>query len=198
MKYRKILFPFLGFLFFFLAKSVNAQDARFGLIAGPNFSTLNSNFFEGQYRVGFHAGVFGQIKFSDKWAFRPEIFYSQQGMTMRDEPGSYTKFKNYNNYINLPIQLEYFFNDRISVQFGPGLGFLLRAREILEYPGNDGTEDVTDTYHRIDVGLYLGIEYSFNDHFGLGLRFYTGFMYVEVGSNRARNIFLQVPVTYKF
>ena len=195
---RKILISLFCTLLYLVPHSMHGQNARFGIVAGPNFSTLSSNFFEGHFRVGFHAGVFGQFKFSEKWALRPELFYSQQGMTIRDEPGSYTKFMNYNNYINLPVQLEYFFNDRFSLQFGPGLGFLLKAKEIIKYPGNDNTEDVTDTYNRVDVGFYLGFEYSFKKHFGLGLRFYSSFMYVEIGADRKRNLFFQLPLTYKF
>ena len=193
-----VLLTLLSISVYFLPKALKAQDAKFGIVAGPNFSTFHSNFFDGKFRGGFHAGILGVFKFSEKWAFRPEILYSQQGMTIRDDPGSYTKFMNYNNYISIPIQFEYFFKDWFSLQFGPGIGFLLKAQEITKYPGNDNIEDVTDTYYRVDIGLYLGVEYTFNDHFGLGFRFYSGLMYVEIGADRKRNIHFQIPVTYKF
>ncbi len=176
-----------------------AQEVKFGIVAGPNFSTFQSNLFDGNFRVGFHAGVMAEIELKNNFKLRPEIIYSQQGMVYKDnDPQSQTKFKNYNNYIDIPFHLEYQFGSRFSGYIGTGIGFLLKATEIINYKGNDETTYVTDTYNRVDIGFYLGAEYYIFPNFSLGLRFYSGFMYVETGANRKKNFHFQLPLTYTF
>ena len=186
--------------------NTNAQDAnstnpdiKFGVVAGPNFSTFQSDLFNGNFRVGFHLGLMAEIELKNKWKLRPEIIYSQQGMVYKDgDVQSQTKIKYFNNYIDIPFLFEYTFGSRLSGYFGPGIGFLLKASQIINYPGNDEKTDVTDTYNRVDVGLYLGAEYYILTKFSVGLRFYSGFMYVETGADRKKNFHFQIPLTYTF
>lgn len=200
MKFKKHSGLFFILFISFLQINSSAQDVKFGVVAGPNMSTFQSNFFDGNFRFGFHAGMMAEIEFTDKWRLRPEIIYSQQGMVYRDQdsPQSESKITYHNNYIDVPVLMEYVFSDRFSGYIGPGLGFLLKATVITKYPGNDKTENVTDTYNRIDIGFYLGAEYYIWKKFSLGLRFYSGFMYVETGADRKKNFHFQVPLTYTF
>ncbi len=190
------------FLFFLVAGfnlNTAAQEVKFGIVAGPNFSTFQSNLFDGNFRIGFHAGVMAEIELKNNFKLRPEIIYSQQGMVYKDsDPQSQTNFKNFNNYIDIPFLLEYQFGSRFSGYIGPGIGFLLKATEIINYPGNDQTTDVTDSYNRVDIGFYLGAEYYIVPKFSIGLRFYSGFMYVETGANRKKNFHFQIPLSYTF
>ncbi len=200
MKFKKhYLLPVLVFISVFQTNST-AQDVKFGIVAGPSMSTFQSNFFDGNFRFGFHAGMMVEIGFTENWNLRSEIIYSQQGMVYKDQDASQsqTKYKNHNNYIDVPVLLEYVFNDRFSGYIGPGLGFLLKATNIIKYPGIDETTDVTDTYNRIDVGFYLGAEYYIWEKFSLGLRFYSGLMYVETGADRKKNFHFQIPLSYTF
>jgi opacity protein-like surface antigen len=199
MKFKKLFtLSVIVFLSIFQLNS-KAQDVKFGIVAGPNMSTFQSNFFDGNFRFGFHAGLMTEIEFNSKWKLRPELIYSQQGMVYKDQDSqSQTKYKNHNDYIDVPVLLEYVFNDRFSGYIGPGLGFLLKATEIINYPGNDTKTDVTDTYNRVDIGFYLGAEYYIWEKFSLGLRFYSGMMYVETGANRKKNFHFQLPLSYTF
>ncbi|MCD6598006.1 MAG: PorT family protein [Bacteroidales bacterium] len=190
-----------GFLMNTTAQDVKqtSPNVKFGVVAGPNFSTFQSDLFNGNFRVGFHVGLMAEIELKNKWKLRPEFIYSQQGMVYKDgDVQSQTKVKYFNNYIDIPFLLEYTFSSRFSGYIGPGVGFLLKATQINVYAGNEESENVTDTYNRVDVGFYLGAEYYISPKFSLGLRFYSGFMYVEIGADRKKNFHFQIPLTYTF
>ncbi|RLD36155.1 MAG: hypothetical protein DRI73_01215, partial [Bacteroidetes bacterium] len=97
LKNKNILFLF--FLLIGFNMNTAAQEVKFGIVAGPNFSTFQSNLFDGNFRIGFHAGVMAEIELKNNFKLRPEIIYSQQGMVFKDsDPQSQTNFKNFNNY----------------------------------------------------------------------------------------------------
>src|SRR4029078_3190994 len=64
----------------FFASSLFAQDAKFGLKAGLNVSTL-SNTYGSEYgsKLGFNAGALAHIHLSPYWSLQPEVLYSGQG-----------------------------------------------------------------------------------------------------------------------
>lgn len=82
----KIFLPVLVGLFFF-SFSTYAQEYSFGIKGGPNYAMggeltgldsgagFNSDTFNPESKIGFHAGVFFQLKFG-KFFVRPEAMYN--------------------------------------------------------------------------------------------------------------------------
>jgi len=186
---------FIFLLIIFLHSVTFAQDLRFGIVAGPNFSTFNTDFFDAQFRVGIHGGIMAEISISDKWGLHTELQYSQQGMAWKD---GQTKYKNYNNYLSIPVTFGYNFKNWFALEFGPGIGILIKSKEIINYPGIDEEKNTIDQYNRIDFGVILGAQFSISKHFQVGVRYYHGLTYVEIGADRKKNRHFQVPVTYRF
>src|SRR6187551_2721292 len=74
-----------------------SQTSKFGVKAGFNAATITGYGIEGHIRLkaGYHFGMVGQIKLSEKWILQPEILFSNQGY--RTEVFKYSF-----NYFNLP------------------------------------------------------------------------------------------------
>lgn len=186
---------FIFLLIIFLHSGTFAQDLRFGIVAGPNFSTFSTNFFDAQFRVGIHAGIMAEISISGKWGLRTELQYSQQGMALKD---GQAKYKNYNDYLSIPVTFEYNLKNWFALEFGPGIGILIKSREIKVYPGYDDEENTIDRYNRIDFGVILGAQFLISKHFQIGLRYYHGLLIVDIGVDPYKNRLFQVPITYRF
>ena len=76
---KKITLTLLG-LVAFSTSALAQQEVKFGPKAGVNFSSVNGNDADGKESLlGFHLGVFAEIKFNDKFAIQPEVLYSSQG-----------------------------------------------------------------------------------------------------------------------
>ncbi len=176
-------------------RPISAQEISFGAVAGPNFSTFQTELFDGQFRIAFHAGLVIKLELSDKWVIRPEFLYSQQGMTWRDGDA---KIKRHNDYFEIPMLMQWTPNEKTAILFGPGIGILLKSVEINEYPGG-GSDEVNsrEEYNRVDIGLNLGFEYYFSTHFTMGLRYYNGLMNANI-PYKYTNAHFSIPVTYIF
>lgn len=184
-------------IFTLLMRPLSAQEISFGAVAGPNFSTFtfSSETYGAQFRIAFYAGLVMKLDLSEKWAIRPEFQYSQQGITLRDGDA---KVKKYNNYFTIPMLMQYSPNENISILFGPGIGILLKAVEINEYPGGYHDEvDAMDEYNKVDVGLNLGFEYHLNTKLSIGLRYYNAIMNANI-PYKYKNANISIPVTYMF
>lgn len=178
----------------FLVGPLKAQEISFGAVAGTNFSTFNTELFEGQFRIALHAGLVLKLELSEKWTIHPEFLYSQQGMTWRDGDA---KIKRYNDYFGIPMLMQWSPNKKVAILFGPGIGILLKSVEINEYPGYYDEVDSMEDYNRVDIGLNLGFEYCFSTYFSMGIRYYNGLMNANI-PYKYTNAHFSIPVSYMF
>ena len=177
-------------------QEMHGQPFKLGATAGPNFSTFHGSLNElRKFRIGWHAGGTASLNISGKWDLSLEIIYSQQGIRWEDGQAQY---KIYNDYLDIPFLISYAFNDRLKALAGPGVGVLVKSREITKYPGYEDVQNTADQYNTIDIGLYIGASYSISRHISFGIRYYNGLMWVEVGANRRINAHFQIPLTVHF
>ena len=179
----------------FLGSSVFAQDVKFGLKAGLNVSTLsNSQGGERGSRLGLNAGALGHIHLSPQWAIQPEVVFSSQGAkyTVLNEEHSLAL-----NYINIPLQLQYMFDNGFRLEAGPQVGFLLRAKQKV---GSSAARDIKDNFKSTDIGLAAGISYvAPSTGFGVDLRYNLGLTNINnVSSVKQTNRGGQIGVFYLF
>ncbi|MFO7574237.1 MAG: porin family protein [Bacteroidales bacterium] len=130
--------------------------------------------------TGFHLGLLGHIHLDSQWAVQPELVYSSQGAKSGD-----TKQKL--DYINIPVILQYMFDNGFRLQAGPQLGILVRA---------DNRNDLNP----IDLGLAIGVSYVVpSTGFGVDARYNYGLS--NINKNDAVKSFnrgLQLGVFYIF
>jgi len=128
-----------------------------GIKAGVNLYKISSddNIVYDQI-TGFHVGLIGHTHLNSQWAVQPELVYSSQGAKTG---GIELKL----DYINVPVLLQYMFDNGFRLQAGPQLGILVRA-------------DNKDIVNSIDLGVGMGVSYVVpSTGFGLDVRYNHGF-----------------------
>ncbi|MCL9806142.1 PorT family protein [Flavobacterium amniphilum] len=160
---KKLLFAAVAVFAFGTA---NAQGMKFGAKAGLNMADWYGDDAEGaDSRTSFHVGGFAEFKVSDKFAVQPELLYSSQGAK-----GEGAKINT--DYINLPVMAKFYATDKLSIEAGPQIGFLMSAK--LKPESGGGSQDVKDQLKSTDFGVNFGLGYNFTDNISGNLRYNLG------------------------
>ncbi|MCL6261578.1 PorT family protein [Aquiflexum sp. TKW24L] len=183
-------FYFIGFMMaFIMSSNVFAQHTNLGIKGGLNVYNIEGS---SQYssKAGLNLGLLGHIHLTDQFALQPEILYSGQGAKI----GNNTNLNL--DYINVPVLLQYMFDNGFRVQAGPQLGFLVAAKN---KTGNT-TVNVKDNFESIDVGLGLGVSYvNTATGFGVDARYKHGLSNISSLNNTdLKNRGFQLGVFYLF
>lgn len=136
-----------------------SQEIKFGAKVGLNLSNLSGDYPTGidehNSKIGFHIGGFAEYEINDKFIIQPELLFSTQGNTYGYKDyyggGSYYDGADYNlklNYLNLPIILKYKIIEKLSIDFGPQIGYLMSAKTKI-----DVTEDSRDPSQNYSVEI---------------------------------------------
>jgi hypothetical protein len=170
----------------------NAQDAKsndkqvqFGVKAGLNVSMLSGGDLgvnltsDTKSKVGFHIGGLAEIKFNDKFSIQPELLYSQEGGNntySTDYSGTFYTFDQdiTLSKINLPIIFKYYVIEGLSIEAGPQLDYIMKAKSdaTVIVPGSGQityNTDMSDNTGTIMVANYGGSSDSaaFSHDYGL-------------------------------
>lgn len=173
-----------------LASSAQKRVApEFGLKGGINFAMLNGDGAgENDTRTAIHLGALAHIHLSDKFALQPELLYSGQGAKYgANQTNRY-------NYLNLPVNLQYMFDNGFRIQTGPQVGFLLAAENEI----GDVETDIKDQLKSIDFSWTAGVGFLFPNGFGLDVRYNFGISDISEANGTVRNNVLQTGVFYQF
>lgn len=162
---KKTIF-FSAVLFFTL--NTNAQDVHFGLKAGLNASSLNyNNNSDMQTKIGFNAGLLAHIHTSNKfWAVQPEIYYSSEGAKSKSNSNVSADL----GYLNIPVLVQYMFDNGFRIEAGPQVGFLMNAKTKV---GNNST-DIKNNLKSAVFSIPLGLGYVTMSGLGFDARYNFG------------------------
>ncbi len=169
-----------------------AQHANIGFKAGLNsYNINNSSSSTYDSKLGFHVGMIGHIHLSKQLAFQPEIVYSSQGAKYTFL-GTQTTVNL--DYINIPLMLQYMFDNGFRLQAGPQVGFLASAKS----KTNNSNTDIKSNIKGIDLALGLGIGYiDTKSGFGVDARYNLGLSNInENTSSKSTNDGFQFGVFY--
>lgn len=163
---------------FALAENARAQT-KFGFKAGINYvnnvyvNTPNGSNGENKYRLGYHAGVFGNIGISNKVFLRPELLFSNKGHKF-DGSATFQPAGDgavHLNYFNLPLLVEYHLFDRLYLLAGPEFGYLVSAKSKFD----SETIDIKNSFDNdFDFGLATGLSFALNEKFTIDARYTHG------------------------
>jgi len=178
---------------FFITATLFAQDAKFGLKGGLNVATLTNN--QGGERgskLGFHAGILGHVHLSPTWALQPEVVYSSQGAKYTVSDGEHELAL---NYINIPLQLQYMFDNGFRVQTGPQVGFLTNVKD-----SRNNVETgffTSDDFKSVDFSWSVGLGYLTYSGLGIDGRYNFGISNInDAGTATVKNNVFQVGLFY--
>jgi hypothetical protein len=175
--------------------SAQAQiGAKLGVKGGLNVAslTINGSSTGVDSKFGAHAGLLAHLHLSPQIGLQPELLYSGQGMKQVSGGVTY----NWNlDYINLPIMLQYMFNNGFRLEAGPQFGFLVSGK----IKDNGGVTDLGNDLKTTDVGLGFGLNYLSHSGLGIGGRYNLGLTNInETGVNELKNRVGQISVFYMF
>lgn len=171
-----------------MAGSLSAQHVNLGVKAGLNFYKLNSSTdIKTDFKVGFNVGLLGHIHINDVWALQPEVYFSTQGAKANTTTTNL-------GYINVPVLLQYMFNNGFRIQLGPQLGILASAKSKV---GNNSS-DIKPNLNTLEGALSVGISYVHPpSSIGVDLRYNHGFTNInESDAIKTYNRGFQLGVFY--
>lgn len=179
---------------FFLAITSFAQSPKFGLKAGLNVATLsNSQQSDFNTKLGLHAGLLAHIHLAPSWALQPEIMYSSQGAKYTTISG--VEHELGLDYINIPLKVQYMFNNGFRIQTGPQLGILANVKD--KQNDVETGNFTSDDFKSIDVSWSAGLGYLTYSGFGVDARYNFGLTDInDFGTNKLKNNVFQVGLFY--
>ncbi|CAM3620094.1 porin family protein [Flavobacterium gelidilacus] len=169
--------------------NVNAQEIKFGVKGGLNFAYLSGdNTGDLEPVTAFNFGVMSEISITDKFSFQPELMYSGQGFSFKNDDNPIAL-----SYINLPLMGKYYVIKGLSLEAGPQIGYLIGA----DYDGLD----LKDNYKKVDFGANFGLGYKLDNGINFGVRYNLGLSNINDlrgQSDKIKNNVLQVSLGYFF
>jgi len=178
----------------FVAASLFAQDAQWGVKGGLNIASEVAGERSTDSRVGIHLGGFMEKAISTGLDFQVEFLYSMQGATYRYGG---TDHIDKLDYLNVPVMIKIYLNQnrRFSIDVGTQLGFLVSAKVTA---GNSTTNVYNnDKMQKLDVSLGIGLSYKLNDNLDLVFRGNQGLTPIVDGLDH-KNSVVQLGVGYRF
>ena len=127
---------------------VNAQEVKYGVIAGADFATAKlkaEGFNVSENKTFFFGGFFADITASEKFHVQPELLIATSD-------GS--------SQLYLPILAKYYLADKVSILAGPDLLFDL--------------DEKVDGIKKFGLGLDFGAAYDIDSHFVIEARYNLG------------------------
>ncbi|WP_375437645.1 porin family protein [uncultured Hymenobacter sp.] len=139
----------------------DSRNNGFGIKGGLNFIDLHGSDTENYNSLSnlktYHAGVYAQFGFNDKFSVQPEILFSRKGFDDRESnlggtatnPVRETRL----DYIQVPVLLVYNFLDNVSIHVGPQASLLVRVKD----QGEEKSINAAG-FHSLDYGVVGGLE----------------------------------------
>lgn len=156
-----------------------SQVTKYGIRGGTTISNMDYKDMpinENPHRNGFLFGIFIEYGITENFSIQPELQFSGEGSNKED-------FRN--DYINLPVLLEYRLLDFISLGLGPQAGLKVHKK-------NDGFKNFVFS----GVGL---IEFHLTEEWSVDARYQYGFSNVfdDELAVEAKNNVIQIGLNYK-
>ncbi|HXS57785.1 MAG TPA: porin family protein [Hanamia sp.] len=177
---------------FLLAGAASAQKAHFGIKGGMNASSLNSdpNNSDLQTKIGFNAGLLAHIHGANaQWAFQPEVYYSAEGAKLKSNDSKINL-----GFVNVPVLVQYMFDNGFRIEAGPQIGFLLNAKQT-----KMATSDIKDQFKKTNFSIPVGLGYLTRTGLGFDARYNFGLSDIsESSASKVHSNVFQFGIFYQF
>ena len=112
----------------FTNAAFSQKTVNLGIMAGTDLHKIMGKSFDEQYKFGYHAGAFLEIKVA-KIGLQPEVYFSQVNV---EDGNNSTSIVNINkitkanlSYLNIPVMVNLYFTKAVALQVGPQFGILV-------------------------------------------------------------------------
>ncbi|HMG94501.1 MAG TPA: porin family protein [Chryseolinea sp.] len=170
-------------------RDTSPARARAGIKGGMNLSNFTSGeqISDKHSRVGFHAGVFGQLFVNEGFAIQPELNYSTKGNEVTHEYGIIDAETKFNlGYLDMPVLAVFKLGNVAEIHAGPYWAYLLSAN--IDTDGDLGDDFVQldrKNFDNWDYGLAGGIGFNLGN-VQLGARYNYGLNEIAKSSGAKR------------
>ncbi|RMB63870.1 PorT family protein [Dokdonia sinensis] len=168
------------FTLFVCCSYLAGAQIHFGPKAGVNFARLAGDDGESiKLRTSFHAGAFVEFEVSERFSLQPELYYSSQGAKQdfrfnQGDVSSTLEVTQQQDYLVEPLLAKFYATDRLFIEAGPQIGFLLKATGETSGVVEIEDEDIEDFTTNTDFALNLGVGYRFETNLFVYARFIAG------------------------
>lgn len=156
---KKIGFTLTLMLFSLFSLAQLMGGLKGGLNYGDVVITNGKTYFEGTQfapHASFHFGSFVQQDFSNSFAWKLEMLFSNKGyITKVDDVKATVSL----NYLNWPILIVYHMSPNLNFETGVELGLLVTGDPL---------------FNSFDMGIDLGMNYHISDKLNAGIRYNHG------------------------
>ena len=166
------------------AQIVQAQKSAFGFTAGATLSKMTAKFEGGslttQSKIGFTAGVMGNIPIGKDFSFMPALNFVQKGSKSKRE--SYESTTNL-NYIEIPLNFVYLVPGKSGHLFlggGPSVAYGISGKTKSNDPMDAGNvkvkfgSTVDDDIKPLEIAANLLLGYQFKNGFNIAANYNMG------------------------
>lgn len=177
---------------------------KYGVKFGLSASHLTSNNNTINVRASFLTGLTAEYPIYKKLNVKLDLLYLRQGES--DRSNSIENGRVENNlkldYFSIPVLLSYPVLEKLRIESGLGMSFLVRARQDFFTNSTQITSIDTDDYSDFDLNLNIGLYYPTTWDFVVGIRYSRGLIAINENDDRfidsAFNSILQLSLEYRF
>ena len=187
--------------------ATGAAMAQKQLTFGPKVGMDLTNFWGKDLHHGmqfnYQAGVFLEYRFTDKFSLAPEVVFAAQGGKMvasvfYDGASSDTDLFFHFNYINVPVMMKIYATPKLSIDFGPQIGFSVYSKATTKSKQDKTYTREVAGAKSVDFGLGLGATHNFTDRVFVQGRYTMGMTKVIGDHYDVKNGNIQLAVGYRF
>ncbi len=150
---------------------------RAGIKGGLNISNLIvDDVTDRNARIGFHAGVYGQLFGSRAFTIQPEVNFSTKGNKLTYSSGVIQQETKFNlSYIDIPVLAVFKLGRAAEIHAGAYWAYLVGANVDADGDvANDFTRVDRDNFDKWDYGLVGGLGFNLGKGAQLGARYNYG------------------------
>ena len=116
------------FFSIFTNAAFSQKTVNLGIMAGTDLHKIMGRSFDEQYKFGYHAGAFLEVKVA-KIGIQPEVYFSQVNVQDGNDSTRIVSLdritKAHLSYLNIPIMVNLYFTKAVALQLGPQFGILV-------------------------------------------------------------------------
>jgi hypothetical protein len=147
-------------------------QASFGLKAGGMLSTRVTNSLDHNLEIAklsFVGGAFYSFPISEQFGIQVELLYANKAIEA-EARRAFQLLREDLHYINLPVMLQYKLKERLTLELGPEVSYLIDQKQI----ATTGTQPPSPFMKDFDMAINLGVGYEPLNRVLLNLRYNFG------------------------
>jgi hypothetical protein len=172
----------------------HAQSAGIGIKGGALVSTVKAIHYRTTPIPGATAGLYMPWGVAPLLELQPEVLVTALGAGFTAPDGDRSTVRSL--YVQVPVVLKKYFNNRFNVALGYQFNRILMAQEV----NDQGSSKVTDRFENMDMGFVGGAGFDLQSGLDLSLRAYSAMTHHYANDNAIypKHRSLQLTVGYRF